>query len=218
MVRLMVESGLLPEGSLQLVIGGTGDLLDRLDGADVVTFTGSADTAAKLRANANLIAKSMPFNAEADSLNCAILGPDVTPRRRGVRPVRQGSGARDDDQGRPEVHRDPARDRAAPASRRGRRERCATRLAKVRGRRSVGRGRADGRAGLGGAAARRRRARRDAGAAATRSCSAPRDGFAPLGEGVAERRVLRADAAAVPRCARTTTRCTTSRPSARSAR
>src|ERR1700740_2039724 len=46
-VRMMYESGLLPEGSLQLVIGSTGDLLDRLTGADVVTFTGSADTAAK---------------------------------------------------------------------------------------------------------------------------------------------------------------------------
>jgi oxepin-CoA hydrolase/3-oxo-5,6-dehydrosuberyl-CoA semialdehyde dehydrogenase len=48
-VRLMNESGLLPAGSLQLVIGSTGDLLDRLQGQDVVTFTGSADTAAKLR-------------------------------------------------------------------------------------------------------------------------------------------------------------------------
>jgi len=79
MVRLMVESGLLPAGSLQLVIGGTGDLLDRLDSQDVVTFTGSADTALKLRGNANLMAKSIPFNAEADSLNAAILGPDVAP-------------------------------------------------------------------------------------------------------------------------------------------
>jgi oxepin-CoA hydrolase / 3-oxo-5,6-dehydrosuberyl-CoA semialdehyde dehydrogenase len=78
-VRLMHESGLLPPGSLQLVIGGTGDLLDRLGGQDIVTFTGSADTAAKLRGNAHLIARSVPFNAEADSLNCAILAPDVTP-------------------------------------------------------------------------------------------------------------------------------------------
>lgn len=78
-VRILQESGLLPEGSLQLVIGGTGDLLDRLQGQDVVTFTGSADTAARLRANANLIRHSIPFNAEADSLNCAILAPDVTP-------------------------------------------------------------------------------------------------------------------------------------------
>ncbi|WP_459748303.1 phenylacetic acid degradation bifunctional protein PaaZ, partial [Pseudomonas sp. 3A(2025)] len=78
-VRLMHASGLLPAGSLQLIVGGTGDLLDRLNGQDVVTFTGSADTAAKLRVNANLIRQSVPFNAEADSLNCAILAPEVTP-------------------------------------------------------------------------------------------------------------------------------------------
>lgn len=78
-VRLMHASGLLPEGSLQLIIGGTGDLLDRLQGQDVVTFTGSADTAAKLRVNANLVRNSIPFNAEADSLNCAILAPEITP-------------------------------------------------------------------------------------------------------------------------------------------
>jgi oxepin-CoA hydrolase/3-oxo-5,6-dehydrosuberyl-CoA semialdehyde dehydrogenase len=78
-MRLIVQSGILPEASLQLVIGGTGDLLDRLNGADVVTFTGSADTASRLRVHPNLIANSVPFNAEADSLNCAILGPDVSP-------------------------------------------------------------------------------------------------------------------------------------------
>jgi len=79
MVRLAVESGLLPEGALQLVVGSTGDLLDRVDGRDIVTFTGSADTAAKLRVRPNLIAHSVPFNAEADSLNCAVLADDVTP-------------------------------------------------------------------------------------------------------------------------------------------
>ncbi|GER20999.1 phenylacetic acid degradation bifunctional protein PaaZ [Variovorax boronicumulans] len=79
LMKLIVQSGILPEGSLQLVIGSTGDLLDRLEGPDVVTFTGSADTAAKLRVNANLVRQSIPFNAEADSLNCAILAPDVTP-------------------------------------------------------------------------------------------------------------------------------------------
>ncbi|WP_296942141.1 phenylacetic acid degradation bifunctional protein PaaZ [uncultured Massilia sp.] len=78
-VKLMMASNLLPEGCLQLVIGGTGDLLDRLGGFDAVTFTGSADTAAKLRANPNLIRESVPFTAEADSLNAAILAPDVTP-------------------------------------------------------------------------------------------------------------------------------------------
>ncbi len=78
-VKMIHESGLLPEGALQLVIGSTGDLLDRLTGFDAVTFTGSADTAAKLKANANLIRESVPFTAEADSLNAAILAPDVTP-------------------------------------------------------------------------------------------------------------------------------------------
>jgi oxepin-CoA hydrolase/3-oxo-5,6-dehydrosuberyl-CoA semialdehyde dehydrogenase len=78
-VRVMLESGLLPAGALQLVIGGTGDLLDRLQETDVVTFTGSADTAARLRTHGNIVARSIPFNAEADSLNCAILAPDVDP-------------------------------------------------------------------------------------------------------------------------------------------
>ena len=78
-VRIMLSSGLLPEGSLQLVIGGTGDLLDHLLGSDVVTFTGSADTAAKLRIHPGLVRHSVPFNAEADSLNCAILASDVSP-------------------------------------------------------------------------------------------------------------------------------------------
>jgi len=79
MMRLVAESKILPEGALQLVIGSTGDLLDRLDGADVVTFTGSADTAAKLRVHPNIVRNSIPFNAEADSLNMAVLAPDVTP-------------------------------------------------------------------------------------------------------------------------------------------
>jgi oxepin-CoA hydrolase/3-oxo-5,6-dehydrosuberyl-CoA semialdehyde dehydrogenase len=78
-VKMMVDSNLLPDGALQLVIGSTGDLLDRLGGFDAVTFTGSADTAAMLRANGNLIRASVPFTAEADSLNCAVLAPDVLP-------------------------------------------------------------------------------------------------------------------------------------------
>jgi len=79
LVRLMLQWGGLPDGSLQLIIGSTGDLLDRLDGQDTVTFTGSAATAAMLRSNPNLISRGVPFNAEADSLNSAILAPDVTP-------------------------------------------------------------------------------------------------------------------------------------------
>ena len=79
LVRQINASGILPEGSLQLVIGSTGDLLDRLEENDVVTFTGSADTAAKLKTHPNLIRRSIPFNAEADSLNCSILATDVEP-------------------------------------------------------------------------------------------------------------------------------------------
>lgn len=79
LVREIDASGLLPAGALQLVVGGTGDLLERLDGQDVVTFTGSAATAATLRTHPNLVRNGVPFNAEADSLNAAILGPDVQP-------------------------------------------------------------------------------------------------------------------------------------------
>ena len=79
LMRHMEQSGILPLGSVQLVVGGIGDLLERLDGCDVVTFTGSAETAAKLRSHPNLIRRSIPFNAEADSLNCALLAPDVAP-------------------------------------------------------------------------------------------------------------------------------------------
>jgi oxepin-CoA hydrolase / 3-oxo-5,6-dehydrosuberyl-CoA semialdehyde dehydrogenase len=78
-VRLMNNSGLLPAGALQLVVGSTGNLLDLLDERDVVTFTGSADTAARLRVHPNLVKNSIPFNGEADSLNCAILADDVNP-------------------------------------------------------------------------------------------------------------------------------------------
>jgi oxepin-CoA hydrolase / 3-oxo-5,6-dehydrosuberyl-CoA semialdehyde dehydrogenase len=78
-VRLMNQSGLLPAGALQLVIGSVGNLLDLLNERDVVTFTGSADTAAKLRVHPNIIRNSIPFNAEADSLNCAVLADDVQP-------------------------------------------------------------------------------------------------------------------------------------------
>ncbi|WP_416138711.1 phenylacetic acid degradation bifunctional protein PaaZ [Halomonas sp. HK25] len=78
-VRVINDSSLLPEGALQLIIGGTGDLLDRLEEQDFVTFTGSASTALKLKSHPNIMAKSIPFNAEADSLNSAILAPDVSP-------------------------------------------------------------------------------------------------------------------------------------------
>ena len=79
LVELVIESGLLPEGTLQLVCGNAGDLLDHLTEQDLVAFTGSASTAARLRTHPAVVAGSVRFNAEADSLNCSILGPDAVP-------------------------------------------------------------------------------------------------------------------------------------------
>ncbi|MEM6938575.1 MAG: phenylacetic acid degradation bifunctional protein PaaZ [Pseudomonadota bacterium] len=76
-VRMILDSGLLPPGALQLVSGGLGDLLAHLDCQDAVAFTGSADTAMKLRATPNLISQSVRFSAEQDSLNASVLGPDA---------------------------------------------------------------------------------------------------------------------------------------------
>ncbi|MFT4925363.1 MAG: oxepin-CoA hydrolase/3-oxo-5,6-dehydrosuberyl-CoA semialdehyde dehydrogenase [Phenylobacterium sp.] len=77
-VKAMVESEILPKGSIQLISGSVGDLLDHVNEQDVVTFTGSATTGQMLKAHKNIIAKSVPFTMEADSLNCCILAPDVT--------------------------------------------------------------------------------------------------------------------------------------------
>ncbi|GFE52113.1 bifunctional aldehyde dehydrogenase/enoyl-CoA hydratase [Roseobacter cerasinus] len=78
-VRIMLDSGLLPEGALQLVSGGLGDMLDRLTLQDVVSFTGSAQTALKLRSNPHMLENSIRFVAEQDSLNASVLGPDADP-------------------------------------------------------------------------------------------------------------------------------------------
>ena len=79
LVELMTDSGLLPVGSVQLVCGSAGDLLDHLTEQDLVSFTGSAATARQLRAHPVVTGRSVRFNAEADSLNCSILGPDASP-------------------------------------------------------------------------------------------------------------------------------------------
>ena len=76
-VEVVIEAGVLPEGALQLVCGGTGDLLDRLGPQDVLAFTGSADTAAQLRDRDNLRQANTRINVEADSLNAAVLAPGV---------------------------------------------------------------------------------------------------------------------------------------------
>jgi oxepin-CoA hydrolase/3-oxo-5,6-dehydrosuberyl-CoA semialdehyde dehydrogenase len=76
-IELILDAGILPEGALQLIIGSTGDLLDRLGPQDVLAFTGSADTARTLRNRPSLLAANTRMNVEADSLNAAVLGPDV---------------------------------------------------------------------------------------------------------------------------------------------
>ena len=75
----IIQSGILPEGALQLICGPARTLLDHVDERDVVTFTGSASTGLKLRSHPNLLAHAVPFNMEADSLNSAVLGEHVVP-------------------------------------------------------------------------------------------------------------------------------------------
>ena len=76
--RMMVDSNTFPEGSFQLIAGGTGNLLELLTPQDVVSFTGSADTALMLRSNSHILKNAIPFIAEQDSLNATILGQDCS--------------------------------------------------------------------------------------------------------------------------------------------
>ncbi len=78
-VKAIVESKLLPDGALQLICGSARGILDHVSSQDVVTFTGSASTGRMLRAHPKINSESVPFNLEADSLNCCVLGTDVTP-------------------------------------------------------------------------------------------------------------------------------------------
>lgn len=77
-VEDIIASGILPEGALQLICGSARGILDYVQNGDAVTFTGSASTGKMLKAHPRLIEESVPFNMEADSLNCCILGSDVT--------------------------------------------------------------------------------------------------------------------------------------------
>ena len=77
LAEVVVESGVLPAGAWSFLCGSVGDLLNHLTGQDVVAFTGSANTGAKIRSNENLIKNSVRVNVEADSLNSVLVGPDV---------------------------------------------------------------------------------------------------------------------------------------------
>lgn len=78
-VKMIIESGILPDGALQFIAGSTGDLLDHLGAQDVVAFTGSAETANTLRSTENLVKNAVRFTSEQDSLNASVLAPDVIP-------------------------------------------------------------------------------------------------------------------------------------------
>ncbi len=78
-VREIIASNILPDGALQLLCGSAGNLLNYVNSQDVVTFTGSAQTGLMLKSHPNILAESVPFNMEADSLNCIVLGEDVEP-------------------------------------------------------------------------------------------------------------------------------------------
>src|SRR3954464_7235830 len=77
--KIMIEANVLPQGAIQLIVGGVGDLFDHLTGQDIVSFTGSAHTALKLKSHPTVVRESVRFVAEQDSLNASLLGPDAAP-------------------------------------------------------------------------------------------------------------------------------------------
>jgi len=77
MVRDVIAAKVLPDGALSLLVGSAGELLDHLTSDDVIAFTGSADTAVRVRGHRNVVARSVPVNIEADSINAALLAPDA---------------------------------------------------------------------------------------------------------------------------------------------
>src|SRR5688572_16168988 len=79
MVKDIIDSKILPEGSLQLICGSANGILDHVTNQDIVTFTGSAHTGKMLKSHPRLLEEAVPFNMEADSLNAMILGEDATP-------------------------------------------------------------------------------------------------------------------------------------------
>ena len=79
MVKDVIAAKVLPDGALNILCGGAGDLLSHLTSDDVIAFTGSADTAARVRGHANVVGKSVPVNIEADSINAALLAPGSAP-------------------------------------------------------------------------------------------------------------------------------------------
>jgi len=80
-VKEIIASGILPKGALQLICGSAGDLLNYVTSQDVITFTGSASTGHLLKSHPKVLSENVPFNMEADSLNCIVLGNDIDPSK-----------------------------------------------------------------------------------------------------------------------------------------
>ncbi len=164
-VRILVESGLLPDGSLQLVSGSVPDLFEHLRLGDLVGFTGSASTAERLRSHDSVQTGGVRFSSETDSINASVLGPDATPDTPEFDAYVKQLVTEMTVEGGAEVHRHPARDRARGIRRRRHRRRPGPHRRADRGRRPACRGRHDGAARVSGAARR--------GAAPDRASSRP---------------------------------------------
>ena len=209
--KVMIEAGVLPPGSVQLIVGGVGDLFDHLTGQDVVSFTGSASTALKLRSHPVVLRESVKFVAEQDSLNASLLGPDAAPGTPEFDLFVKEVVDRNDGQGGPEMHRDPPRHGPGRASRRGR-SRDPRAAPGHEGRRPPRQGQPDGRARLERPARRRPQPDRQAG----RRRRAHRLRRSRRLAGRRRRRLPRADPAAQRRSVEHARRPRLSRRSARS--
>lgn len=75
----IIDSGILPDGALQILCGAPGNLLDGVTAQDVVTFTGSHHTGIGLKTHPRIVQESVPFTMEADSLNALVLGQHAGP-------------------------------------------------------------------------------------------------------------------------------------------
>ena len=119
MVRDVINAGLLPDGSLSILCGGAGAMLAQLSADDMVAFTGSHDTARRIRGDQNIINRNVPVNIESDSINAAVLAPDVAPGSTVFDAFIRGSRPRSDGQGRAKMHRHTASLYSSPTCRCG---------------------------------------------------------------------------------------------------
>ncbi len=116
----MIDAGVLPAGALSVVCGSSAGLMDALEPFDVVSFTGSAETAALIRSHPAVTQRSVRVNIEADSVNSALLLPGEAPGSEAFDLLVKEVAREMTHKVRPEMHRDPPRVRARGAVRRRR--------------------------------------------------------------------------------------------------